>query len=246
MLVKDIYDKVALMTGFPVYTNETDTPETTRFLVEMISQSLQNVIADLYTTNNVLERSVTIITISNKNLYGIEGIIKKIQLVKDNDKKTVVDIPYNDLVDPNKIYSEEKCNFGEPRSYCIKNGYLKLLPTPDKEYTIKVCVSTSDLVMSDDDNSRTTVESVNDSIMATDMFCNLVIIRAALIIFSRLQNPNAAIYSQYYDSSLRVFKEADIKSVQAQRGQIRSGGHYDLHTGLINDEGSGYFNGGLY
>ena len=57
MLVKDIYDKVALMTGFPVYTNETDTPETTRFLVEMISQSLQNVIADLYTTNNVLERN---------------------------------------------------------------------------------------------------------------------------------------------------------------------------------------------
>ena len=79
--------------------------------------------------------------------------------------------------------------------------------------------------MSDDDNSRTTVESVNDSITATDMFCNLVIIRAALIIFSRLQNPNAAIYSQYYDSNLRVFKEADIKSVQAQRGQIRSGGH---------------------
>ena len=33
MLVKDIYDKVALLTGFPVYTNATDTPETKIFLL---------------------------------------------------------------------------------------------------------------------------------------------------------------------------------------------------------------------
>ena len=64
MLVKDIYDKVALLTGFPVYTNATDTPETTRFIVEMISQALQNVIGDLYTSNNVLERNDTIIILN--------------------------------------------------------------------------------------------------------------------------------------------------------------------------------------
>ena len=89
MLVKDIYDKVALLTGFPVYTNATDTPETTRFIVEMISQALQNVIGDLYTSNNVLERNDTIITIPQKELYGIEGTIKKLQLIRDDANKTV-------------------------------------------------------------------------------------------------------------------------------------------------------------
>ena len=144
------------------------------------------------------------------------------------------------------IKSEDPNNFNEPSSYCIKNGYLRLFPTPDKEYTLKVCVSTTDLVNADDDSSRTTIESINDSIMATDAFCNLVIIRTAMLIFSRLQNNNAAIYAQYYESNLRVFIESDIKSMEAFRGQNRNGGHYNLQDGLINDEGQGFFNGGLF
>ena len=104
----------------------------------------------------------------------------------------------------------------------------------------------TDLVNADDDSSRTTIESINDSIMATDAFCNLVIIRTAMLIFSRLQNNNAAIYAQYYESNLRVFIESDIKSMEAFRGQNRNGGHYNLQDGLINDEGQGFFNGGLF
>ena len=246
MLVKDIYDKVALLTGFPVYTNATDTPETTRFIVEMISQALQNVIGDLYTSNNVLERNDTIITIPQKELYGIKGTIKKLQLIRDDANKTVKVLPYNQQIDPDMIKSEDPNNFNEPSSYCIKNGYLRLFPTPDKEYTLKVCVSTTDLVNADDDSSRTTIESINDSIMATDAFCNLVIIKTAMLIFSRLQNNNAAIYAQYYESNLRVFIESDIKSMEAFRGQNRNGGHYNLQDGLINDEGQGFFNGGLF
>ena len=35
-LVKDMYDSLALKTGFPVYTNDTDCPDINRFLLEMI------------------------------------------------------------------------------------------------------------------------------------------------------------------------------------------------------------------
>ena len=76
MLVKDMYDRLALITAFPIYTNETDTPEINRFLLEMLSEALQNTIDNLYISNNVLERNDTITTTPNRALYGIEGIIK--------------------------------------------------------------------------------------------------------------------------------------------------------------------------
>ena len=43
-LVKDMYDSLALKTGFPVYTNDTDCPDINRFLLEMISEGLQSTI----------------------------------------------------------------------------------------------------------------------------------------------------------------------------------------------------------
>ena len=185
MLVKDMYDRLALITAFPIYTNETDTPEINRFLLEMLSEALQNTIDNLYISNNVLERNDTITTTPNRALYGIEGIIKNIQLIKDDGR--AIQIRYDDCANPNDVTDEK---VGEPRRYVIKNGYLKLLPTPDKAYTIKVCVSTTDLVMADDDTSRTYIRNINDSIMANDRFCNLVIVKAAELIFARLQNPN--------------------------------------------------------
>ena len=133
--------------------------------------------------------------------------------------------------------------FGRPESYVIKNGYLKLLPTPDAEYTIKICVSTTDLVMSDDDTSRTSVTHINDSIMASDRFCDLVVLKAAGLTFARLQNATAEIYAGLYEARLKTFLEHDIGTIEAQRGHIRGGGHYDSRFGLIDDEprNGGYF-----
>ena len=133
-LVKDMYDSLALKTGFPVYTNDTDCPDINRFLLEMISEGLQGTIDNLYISNNVLERNDTIKTIANKNNYGIEGLIKNIQIQRDNGNYEP--LPYNDYVNPNDLNEE----FGRPTSYVIKNGYLRLLPTPDKVYTIKIRV----------------------------------------------------------------------------------------------------------
>ena len=55
-LVKDMYDSLALKTGYPAYTNDTDCPDINRFLLEMISEGLQGTIDNLYISNNVLER----------------------------------------------------------------------------------------------------------------------------------------------------------------------------------------------
>ena len=236
-LVKDMYDSLALKTDFPVYTNDTDCPDINRFLLEMISEGLQSTIDNLYISNNVLERNDTIKTIPNKNNYGIEGLIKNIQIQGDNG--CYDPLPYNDYANPNDL-SEE---FGRPESYVIKNGYLKLLPTPDAEYTIKICVSTTDLVMSDDDTSRTSVTHINDSIMASDRFCDLVVLKAAGLTFARLQNATAEIYAGLYEARLKTFLEHDIGTIEAQRGHIRGGGHYDSRFGLIDDEprNGGYF-----
>lgn len=241
MLVRDLYDRLALITAFPIYTNETDTPEINRFLLEMLSEALQNTIDNLYISNNVLERNDTITTTPDRALYGIEGIIKNIQLVRDNGQ--AIQIRYDDCVNPNDVTDEK---VGEPRRYVIKNGYLKLLPTPDKAYTIKVCVSTTDLVMADDDTSRTYIRSINDSIMANDRFCNLVVVKAAELIFARLQNPNVQIFSRLYEDNLKTFLEHDLKSLEAQRGFIRRAGHYNPERGLLDNDYRSFDFGGDY
>lgn len=241
MLVRDLYDRLALITAFPIYTNETDTPEINRFLLEMLSEALQNTIDNLYISNNVLERNDTITTTPDRALYGIEGIIKNIQLVRDNGQ--AIQIRYDDCVNPNDVTDEK---VGEPRRYVIKNGYLKLLPTPDKAYTIKVCVSTTDLVMADDDTSRTYIRSINDSIMANDRFCNLVVVKAAELIFARLQNPNVQIFSKLYEDNLKTFLEHDLKSLEAQRGFIRRAGHYNPERGLLDNDYRSFDFGGDY
>lgn len=241
MLVKDMYDRLALITAFPIYTNETDTPEINRFLLEMLSEALQNTIDNLYISNNVLERNDTIVTTPNRELYGIDGIIKNIQLVKDNGH--TIQIRYDDCINPNNEVDEK---VGEPRRYVIKNGYLKLLPTPDKAYTIKVCVSTTDLVMADDDTSRTYIQSINDSILANDRFCNLVITKAAELIFARLQNPNVQIFSRLYTDNLKTFLEHDLKTMEAQRGFIRRAGHYNPERGLLDNDYRRFDFGGDY
>lgn len=232
MLVLDMYDKLALITGFPIYTNDTDCPDINRFLLEMLSEGLQSTIDQLYISNNVLERNDTLITIPEKNEYGIEGIIKNLQCI-DPDTKKVTQVVYNDFVNKD---NEILCKSGTPRSYVIKNGYLKLLPTPDKAYTLRVCVSTTNLVMADDDVAKIGITHINDSVVASMRFCDLVILKAAALTFARCQNPNVELYSRLYEDRLRTFLEHDIGSMEAQRGYGREAGHYDNMRGLINDD----------
>lgn len=250
MLVKDMYDKLALITGFPIYTNDTDAPDINRFLLEMLSEGLQSTIDHLYISNNVLERNDTLITIPERNEYGIEGIIKNIQLI-DRDTRKTYRIPYNDFVnkDMEKYefvkdeLEEDKENLvlkkGRPTSYVIKNGYLKLYPCPDKEYELKITVSTTDLVMSDDDSSKIGITHINDSVVASARFCDLVILKAAALTFARCQNPNMSVYSTLYEDRLRTFLEHDLGSLEAMRGYEHNAGHYNTSFGLIDDERRG-------
>ena len=134
--IRDMYDEVALITGFPIYTNETDKPDTDRFILHCLSEGLENVIDTIYMHNNVLERNDRIITIPNQDLYGLEGIIKNIQLVRPDGR--IKPLRYSDLVNKDN----EPSLIAEPTHYVIKNGYLKLYPIPDKEYELRLTLST--------------------------------------------------------------------------------------------------------
>lgn len=251
-LVRDLYDRLALMTGFPAYTNDTDTPEITRFLLEMLSEGLQSVIDSLYTANNVLERNDTIITTPYVSKYGISGTIKNIELYNG---KCVKPLPYLDRFNPHFISKQEiqeeeriasgdtteqeepqeRKDCGEPVGYVIQDGYLRLVPTPNKAYTVKVCVSTTNLVATDDDTSREYISHINDAILADDKFCNLVVIKSAALTFLRAQNPNVQFYQQLFEDRLKTYMEHDIKSIEAQRGFSRKAGHFDPYRGLLDD-----------
>ena len=100
--------------------------------------------------------------------------------------------------------------------------------------------------MADDDTSRTYVRNINDSIMANDRFCNLVVVKAAELIFARLQNPNVQIFSRLYEDNLKTFLEHDLKSLEAQRGFIRRAGHYNPERGLLDNDYRGFDFGGDY
>lgn len=240
--VKDIYNRVAINTGFPIYSNDTDTPDINRFLLQCISEALHALIDRLYISNNVLERKDVIKTIEGEELYGIDGIVKKAQLVKNGKIKQ---LPYlnnfpKDKITPFKVEKNEEGNvtaytkdMGEPHGYIIESGYLRLIPCPDKEYTVHLTLSTTDLVMSDNDAYRETVESIDDNIIADDRFCNLIILMASMLIFSRCQNANSQIYATLLEDRVRTYIERDYGSSEASRLYNRRQGHYDPKRGLL-------------
>lgn len=241
ILVKDMYDKLATITAFPVYTNETDTPDITRYLLQALSEGLLSTIDDLYLSNNVLERTDTIVTIPNKDKYGIKGIVKNAQLVNLNNNTVVKQLPYNDRFNkseevPHPVEDQETGklkNTGEPRSYVIDGGYLRLLPMPDKEYTVRLTMSTTDLVMANNDEARNSIESVDDYILGNKYFADLVVLKAAALIFARCQNANGQIYSTLYQDRRKTFVEQDSGTMQAQRQWIKPAGHYNPKKGLL-------------
>lgn len=231
MLVLDAYNKLATITGFPAYVNATTTPEITRFLLSTLSDALLWIIDNIYMTNNVLERTDTIITKDGQELYAVDGIIKDLWIQKPHVKR----IPYNDKIDRNILIDLDKPeNKGEPSSYVIKGGYLRLFRCPDKAYTLKVTLSTTSLVWANNDIARDTIESIDDNIMADTRFCNLVIMKAASLIFARLQNPNYPLFEQMLDKRMRTYIESDYGSLEAQRAFNNKGGHYNPYRGLLD------------
>lgn len=233
MIVEEAYNRLATITGFPLYVNDTDTPETVRFLLENLSEALRSLISKLYIANNVLERTDTIKTKVGEEKYAVSGIIKKVQLILPNG--SVRDIPYNNVFDKNTILDKSKAeNNGAPLSYVIEKGYLRLLPIPNGIYTLKVTQSTTDLVWKNNDISSTVIDNIRDTIMADQRFCNLVILNAAALIFARCRNENAQIYANLFRESLDRYIEEDYGSMQAIRG-FGGGraGHYDSEGGLL-------------
>lgn len=236
MLVKDMYNQLATITGFPIYTNDTDTPDINRFILQSLNEGLRNVIDSLYMSNNVLERTDTIVTTPLKDKYGIEGIIKNLQLVEPTSTRQ---LEYNDKFNKSTEVPHYKTedgkvkNTGKPCSYVIDGGYLRLIPMPDKEYTLKATLSTIDLVLADDDTSKLGIDSIDDAVLGNKDFCELVVMKAATIIFLRCQNNNASMYNELYQARLKTFIEHDSGTMEAQRGWIRPAGHYNPKKGLL-------------
>lgn len=229
MLVQDMYNKLAVIAGFPLYTNDTDTPDTQRLLISVLSSALQNVIDGLYITNNVFERTDTITTTPSVSQYGIDGIIKNIQY-KDKHGK-YQDIKYINGINFHSNNLDERK--GEPEGYVIKDGYVKLVPVPDNNYEVVITVSTTDLVLSNNDTARETIEDINDSVVASDRFCEIVVLRAAQIIFMKANNINAQVYADLVKERIKTFIEHDYKSFEAKRTFTNKGGNFDPRRGLL-------------
>lgn len=230
--VLDIYNDVAVATGFPLYTNDTDTPDITRFLLNTISHAVGNTIDSLYINNNALERKLAIVTNEGEDMYAINGLIKHIDYV--DDRGVVRQIKYNNRTDYMATTVDDEEHRGEPRTYTISRGYIRLNPIPDKEYKINVTVSTIDLVLSDNDVFRSTITDINDSVIATQELANVITLRAISLILLRCQNPAAQIYADLANQRTKTFIENDYGSREAKRGFSRRVGHYDPEKGLLD------------
>ena len=233
MLVETMYNKLAINTGFPIYVDETSTPETTRFLLEMLNQALLNVIDNIFINNNVLERTDQIMTVPGQDHYAVEGMVKSIQF-GDKDRKFKgkrINYLYNVDVN-NQIYPMEKV--GPPRGYCIDKGDIRFFPIPDKSYPILVNVSTTNLVWANDDSSRSTIEDIKDSIIASKDFCELVVLRACAFTMARCQNPMSEFYNNLYNERRKTFIERDSNSFEKPHLYNPRAGHYDPYNGLLD------------
>lgn len=234
--VEDIYNTIALKTGFPLYTNDTDTPDTTRFLLDVISDGLTATINSIYLTNNVLERQDEILTNAENTLYGVKGIIKavNIQNKAGSGSTGYSRLPYNNEVNIFDGESETEADKkGYPTSYVIKGGYLKFYPNPDKEYKVKLTLSTTDLVLSDNDTSKSIIDNINDSIIADEDFIRIIIVKSVALLFTRLQNANATYYANLADSMTGLYIENDYGTFEQNRIFKRRMGNYNPDVGFL-------------
>lgn len=230
--VLDLYNDVAAVTGFPEYTNETDTPAITKFLLETLSQALGNTLDSLYIDNNTLERTDKIVTIEGEHQYGVQGLIKHIDLITPEGK--VQRVEYNDNLDYMKAVTPESIKLGKPQFYTISKGYLRLYPVPDKEYELVITLSTTDLVLSNNDVFRSIIRNIDDSVIASQELANIIKLRAITLILMRCQNPAAQIYADLAQQRTKTYIEHDYGSREAKRGFSRRSGHYDPERGLLD------------
>lgn len=228
--VLDLYNDIATKTGFPQYSSPTDTPDITRFLLEMISEGLHNVIENLYLNTNTLERTDIIHTIEGMQEYGVEGIIRHVELIRTDG--SVKRIPYADYINPLDTTPEHNPK-SEPSCYTIKNGYMKLYPVPDKDYKIKIVLSSDDLVLANDDTYKKSVTDIDDQIIGSEDFAKVIALRATALIFIRCNNILSETYAQLANSALKSYIEKDYGSNEAQRGFRRQAGHYNPRRGLL-------------
>lgn len=238
--VKTLYDQLAVITGFPMYSSENETPDTTRFLLDVLSRALDSIVDILYTSNNIVERRDKIVTTADNNIYGIEGIVKTITVSAKDEQgnaKTTKNkvIHYDNNFNPNLPFKFDKDNYGsgEPDRYCISGGYLRLFPVPDKEYTLDLTLSTTRLVWSDNDASKPLITSINDCVLVDEEVAVALVLRAAALAFTRCRNSNAQIYQDLCMRRLQTLLERDYGSLEATRWLPRSGGNYNSRKGLL-------------
>lgn len=229
--VKDLYNEVAVATGFPRYTNDTDTPDITRFLLEMISEGLHSFLDIMSTNSNFVQRENKIVTTPGRDTYAVDGIVKHLE-VKDASGK-VHRVMYDDMADTMRTLDKET-EKGLPRAYVISGGYIKLLPVPDKKYEMKAVLSSSHLVLSNNDTYNNSVTDINDVIIGTKDMATCVKLRTIALILMRCMSPQAQIYADLSVERIKSYIEKDIGSTEANRGMRRSGGHYDVRRGLLD------------
>lgn len=235
MLVETMYNKLAINTGFPLYIDETSTPETTRFLLEMLAQSLLNTIDNVYISQNVLEKRIEITTQPGIDHYAVEGMVKSIQYVQNQGQLSGNYIPFNLSVDePGVITKVNK--LGPPRSYVMDQGEIRFFPIPDKAYKIRVTTSTTDLVWANDDTSRNIIEDIKDSVMAPKEFCDIVILKACAFTLGRCNNKAAEFYNNLATQRLKTFLERDNNTLERPHLYDPRAGHYNNYTGLMGNQ----------
>ena len=233
MLVETLYNKLAINTGFPLYEDANATPETTRFLLEMLNQALLNVIDNIYISNNVLERRDKIVTTPGVDHYAIEGMVKSIQFTNNNSSQLAGKyIRFDNRLDqPGQVLREVK--YGYPSTYTIDQGDIRLLPIPDTTYELIVTVSTTNLVWGNDDSSKGEITSVYDNVMASKSFCDLIVLRACAFTMARCNNPLNEFYGNLYQQRLANFVERDSHSFEQPKFYNPRKGHYDPRRGLL-------------
>lgn len=75
--------------------------------------------------------------------------------------------------------------------------------------------------------SKIGITSIEDKVMASDEFCNVVVLRAAALIFSKCQNANASIYNQICQQRMQTMLERDNGTIEDNKVWDRRAGHYN-------------------
>lgn len=227
-LVEDIYNTVAINTGFPIYVNDTDTPYTTAYILQSISEALQLVVDSLYISQNMFTAVNRIITIPNQSTYSVTGIIKDVFLINEESGNRTR-IYYNEEFK----YGSKNVQVAKPYSYVIEKGMMRLIDTPDKAYNIEVTSSVLDLVLANDDSSRSTITAITDTVVGNEDFISLLVIQASAILLGKAQNPKAEFYANMGKKRIRTVIERDLGTMEAQRTFGKTAGNYNPDKGLL-------------